>query len=244
MLEIIETSGERELVIGDIHGCAEELSVLLTFLREKIKITQNDLVVFLGDYIDRGPDSRRVVDLLVQFKHDFPVTRFLRGNHEDMLMDFLGFGGSLGHAFLYNGGLETIQSYGISVFSPPGEMMRLMPESHFKFFSSLDSIVSLKSHLLVHAGLNPSNDLFSQKAEDVYWIREAFLDSEFEFGKTVVFGHTPHREVFDHRPFKLGIDTGVVFGNKLSCFDINSNSLYQVRRGTMVVDVSNLPEIA
>lgn len=93
MVEITETTGERVFAIGDVHGCAQEISVLLEFLVKKQNLSQKDAVIFLGDYIDRGPDTRGVIDLLVNFQNDFPKTKFLRGNHEDMLMDFFGFGG-------------------------------------------------------------------------------------------------------------------------------------------------------
>ncbi len=241
MVTITEADGERIFVIADIHGCSAELAFLLNYLCDKESLSQKDLVVFLGDYIDRGPDSRGVLDILVDFKSDFPSSIFLKGNHEDMLMDFLGFGGNLGHAFLYNGGLETIQSYGISVFSPPNEMMRLLPEEHFSFFNSLESIVSVRDYYLVHAGMNPELGLGSQTGEDLFWIRESFLDAPHEFGKTIVFGHTPHREIFDNRPFKIGLDTGLVFGNKLSCLELLSGDVYEVFRGSRDVMVRSLP---
>jgi len=235
MIDICEGVGERVYAIGDVHGCATEISHLLNFLVENEKLTQDDLVVFLGDYIDRGPDTRGVVDQLVKFQQDFPKTLFLKGNHEDMLMDFFGFGGHLGHAFLYNGGLETIQSYGISVFSPPNEMMRSLPEDHFKFFCGLQSIVVVGDYVLVHAGLNPYVALEEQSSEDIFWIREPFLESPHKLGKTVVFGHTPHKEIFDHRPYKIGIDTGLVFGNKLTCVELNTHKLIEIKKGSKEV---------
>lgn len=240
MINILEAKGERIFVVADVHGCSSELSVLLKFIRSSQNLSKNDLVVFLGDYIDRGPDSRGVIDVLVDFKSLFPSSIFLKGNHEDMLMDFLGFGGNLGHAFLYNGGLETIQSYGISVFSPPSEMMRLLPEDHFSFFNSLQSIVSVNDYYLVHAGMNPKLDISSQTGEDLFWIRETFLDAPHDFGKTIVFGHTPHREVFDNRPFKIGLDTGLVFGNKLTCLELNSGDIFEVFRGSNSVNVNKI----
>ena len=240
MVEIKEASGERVFVVGDIHGCSAELAILLKHLSENENLTNDDIVIFLGDYIDRGPDTRGVIDLLVNFQAEYPKTRFLRGNHEDMLMDFFGFGGHLGHAFLYNGGLETIQSYGISVFSPPNEMMRSLPENHFKFFCGLESIIVIDNFILVHAGLNPYLALDQQTGEDIFWIREPFLESPHRFEKTVIFGHTPHKEIFDHRPYKLGIDTGLVFGNKLSCFELKSQSIIEVRRGADSVEATSL----
>ncbi len=240
MIDINQAKGERCFVVGDIHGCASELGVLLNYLLSEQNITSSDLVVFLGDYIDRGPDSRAVVDLLVDFKSQFSNTIFLRGNHEDMLMDFLGYGGNLGHAFLYNGGLETIQSYGISVFSSPAEMMELLPETHFDFFCSLNSMAQVDGAILVHAGLNPQFKLSEQVGEDIFWIREPFLASPHEFGSNIIFGHTPHRDIYDNRPYKIGIDTGLVFGNKLSCLEIYSSDVFQVLRNSKSVVASTL----
>jgi serine/threonine protein phosphatase 1 len=239
---IAEVSGERVYVIGDIHGCVEEPEVLLRFLEEHEEVSDKDLVIFLGDYIDRGSDSKKVIDLAIDFRNKFPKTRFLKGNHEDMMLDFLGFGGHLGQAFLYNGGLETIQSYGISVFAPPTEMVGALPPAHFKFFCELESIIAIKdkSFVCVHAGLNPLRDLTAQNDNDVYWIRDEFLNNIHPFEKTVIFAHTPHQEVFVHLPYKIGLDTGLVFGNKLSCLELSSGRLMQVKRQTKEVDLSTV----
>ena len=233
-------TGERVFVIGDIHGCAKELEVLLSFLEKSERLSEKDLVIFLGDYIDRGPDTTRVVELALDLHRRFPNTRFLRGNHEDMMLDFLGFGGNLGQSFLYNGGLETMQSYGISVFSPPTEMISSMPSSHFQFYCELESIIVVNNFICVHAGLNPLRDLMSQNNSDVFWIRDEFLNSVHSFNKLVVFGHTPHKEVFEHLPYKLGLDTGLVFGNKLTCMELFSGNLYQVSKDSNRVDVSSV----
>lgn len=237
---ITEGSGERIYVVGDLHGCPKEPEILIRYLEEKEGLKDEDLVVFLGDYIDRGPDSRAVVDLMLDFRTRFPRTRFLKGNHEDMLLDFLGFGGNLGQAFLYNGGLETIQSYGITVFAPPTEMVSAMPPSHFKFYCELESILEIDTFVCVHAGLNPLRDLTAQNDSDVFWIRDEFLSSVHSFKRTVVFGHTPHREVFQHLPYKLGIDTGLVFGNKLTCLELRSGKVFQIPRDAKEVTPSVL----
>ncbi len=228
---ITEASGKRIYVIGDLHGCSAEPKVLLRALETEEGLTDDDLVVFLGDYIDRGPDSKGVLELMLEFKAKFPKTRYLKGNHEDMLLDFLGFGGRLGHAFLYNGGLETIQSYGISVFAPPEEMVGSFPPEHFKFLLNLESIVRAGNFICVHAGLNPLRDLTAQNDNDVYWIRDEFISNVHSFGGTVVFGHTPHQEVLLHLPYKIGLDTGLVFGNKLTCLELMSGGVLQIGRG-------------
>lgn len=237
---VTEASGERIFVIGDIHGCASECEVMLKNLEVEHGLSEKDVVIFLGDYIDRGTDSKALVSLAVDFKIRFPKTRFLRGNHEDMLMDFLGFGGHLGQAFLYNGGLETIQSYGISVFSPPTEMANTMPPEHFKFFCELESIIKVDDFVCVHAGLNPLRDLTAQNDNDVFWIRDDFLNNIHSFRKTIVFGHTPHREIFFHNPFKIGLDTGLVFGNKLTCLELKTGLVLQVLRNSNKVETSKL----
>lgn len=237
---VADASGERAYVIGDIHGCAEEPEKLLRYLEDEEGVSDDDVVVFLGDYIDRGPDTKVVVDLAIDFRQRFPKTRFLKGNHEDMMLDFLGFGGHLGQAFLYNGGLETIQSYGISVFAPPTEMVNALPPEHFKFFCELESILQIDDFVCVHAGLNPLRDLAAQNDNDVFWIRDEFLNNIHSFSRTVAFGHTPHQEVFVHLPYKLGIDTGLVFGNKLTCLELKSGKTIQLRRQKGEIEVGTL----
>lgn len=237
---VTELTAERIYAIGDIHGCIDEPAALIRHLEEKEGLTEKDLVIFLGDYVDRGPASKGVIDLMLDFRRRFPRVRFLKGNHEDMMMDFLGYGGSLGQAFLYNGGLETIQSYGISVFSPPHEMVSALPQEHFKFYCELESIVLVDKFVFVHAGLNPLRDLFAQNDSDIFWIREEFLENIHSFHKTVIFGHTPHKEIFYHFPFKIGLDTGLVFGNKLSCLEIRSGKLLQIEKGKTEVTVQNI----
>ena len=237
---VAEASGERVYVIGDLHGCPKEPEALINFLEKSEGLSEKDLVVFLGDYIDRGPDTKAVVELMLDVRTRYPRTRFLKGNHEDMLLDFLGFGGNLGQAFLYNGGLETIQSYGITVFAPPGEMVSTMPPSHFKFYCELESILLIDNFACVHAGLNPLRDLKAQNDSDVFWIRDEFLNNVHTFRRTVIFGHTPHREVFLHLPYKLGLDTGLVFGNKLSCLEIRSGRLFQIARESGEITASDV----
>ncbi len=242
--QISEVSGKRLYAIGDLHGCPEELEVLLQHLRTAEGLGAEDTVVFLGDFIDRGPDSKNVVELCIQFKNEFPSARYLKGNHEDMLLDFLGYGGRMGQAFLYNGGIETIQSYGISVFSPPEEMVQALPESHYKFYQELESILVNDDFVFVHAGLNPLRDLRAQNDGDIFWIRDEFINNVHPFKKLIVFGHTPHRDVLIHKPFKLGIDTGLVFGNKLTCVELRGGRQLQVERGKKVVEVKELGPLA
>lgn len=234
--KVKEVSGDRVFVVGDLHGCFEEPKILLDHLEKREKLTDEDLVVFLGDYIDRGPSPKNLIDHLIDFKSRFPKTTFLRGNHEDMLLDFLGLSGRLGESFLYNGGIDTIQSYGISVFSSPEEMVNHLPKDHFDFFTGLDSIVVVNdSFICVHAGLNPLRELLMQNDGEIFWIRDEFIQNIHPFRKTVIFGHTPFQEILVDMPYKIGLDTGLVFGNKLSCLELTQGRLMQIEKGGIKV---------
>ncbi len=240
--QITEASGKRIYAIGDLHGCVDETQVMLQHLEKEEGLTDDDVVIFVGDYIDRGPSSRGVVDVMIDFKRRFPKTRFLKGNHEDMLLDFLGFGGRMGEAFLYNGGLETIQSYGISVFAAPDQMVKAFPQDHFNFFNTLESMIKVDKFLCVHAGLNPLRAVTSQNDSDIFWIRDDFIHNPHSYELTVVFGHTPHQELLLDLPYKVGIDTGLVFGNKLTCIELKGSKVFQVARNSKDVMVGVLPE--
>lgn len=233
---------ERIFAIGDLHGCIEEPLILTSFLEKQVGLSENDALIFLGDYIDRGKNSREVIELMLDIKSRFPATRFLKGNHEDMLLDFLGFSGNLGESFMYNGGVETLQSYGISVFSPPDEIINALPAEHFKFFCELEGILHIPTDefVCVHAGLHPLRDLHAQNDSEIFWIRQEFLRNIHPFPFYVVFGHTPHKEIFLHLPYKIGIDTGLVFGNKLTCLELNSGDVFQIYRGSKEVEVGNI----
>lgn len=224
-------SPARIFAIGDIHGCLVELKFLLSHVEETQKLTPADLVVFIGDYIDRGPDSKGVIEYLMAFQQRFTNTIFLRGNHEDMFLSYLGLPGTLGEVFLPNGGVETLASYGIAPDTSPEEIINLMPTAHYSFFLNLESYVITPEFVLVHAGLNPLRDLRSQLDEHLFWIRDEFIHNIHHFEKTVIFGHTPYQDVMMHLPFKVGIDTGLVYGNKLTCLEVIGGRVFQIDRG-------------
>lgn len=239
-VRVITERPSRLFAIGDIHGCADELHSLLRALVDKEAVSSSDQVIFLGDYIDRGPASKDVVSQLLAFRARYPKTVFLKGNHEDMFLDFLGFGGRLAQSCLVNGGEETFHSYGINPLQPVSDIVAQMPSDHVDFFRNLELGVSLAEFLFVHAGVNPFNPLEKQLVRDLMWIRREFTTFEHNLGKTVVFGHTPFEDVLIHLPFKIGIDTGLVYGNKLSAVELVHGSLYQVDRGDSVVRQSSL----
>jgi serine/threonine protein phosphatase 1 len=197
--------------IGDIHGCFDKLENLI----EKIDIDfNNDTIVFMGDYIDRGPDSFKVVDFLIKIKKMCPKAFFLKGNHELMFENYLS--GEDMSSFLQNGGRMTIESYAME--SKEGNRFYMPPE-HTEFFNSLELYYETDEYIFVHAGLREHVPLEKQTADDFLWIRNDFLKSHVDFGKIVVFGHTPFSDprVNDN---KIGIDTGAVYGNKLTCLKL------------------------
>jgi serine/threonine protein phosphatase 1 len=197
--------------IGDIHGSFDRLQDLM----QKIPVDfANDTLVFIGDYIDRGPASVEVVEYLLDLKKRVPGIIFLKGNHEDMLEKYLD--GTDRFTYLLNGGQTTLDSY-LSKTDRSGSFP--IPTDHMEFFKSLRLYYETEAYIFVHAGLRPKVPLASQEAEDLLWIRDKFIYSKYNFGKPVVFGHTPLEKPLVE-PNKIGIDTGAVYGNALTCVQL------------------------
>ncbi len=213
--------------IGDLHGCPDELEVLLDALAPG----EGDTVVFLGDYVDRGPAVRKLVDRLLTLRDEAFASVFLRGNHEDMLLSYLGISGRHGDVYLENGGGMTLASYGIPPGTPGPKGAPLLPPEHVEFFRRCRLQYVVGPYLFVHAGIRPGVTLEDQEEEDLLWIREEFFLRPHALPYTVVFGHTPTREARIDLPYRIGLDTGLVYGNKLSCLDVERRRLVQVARG-------------
>jgi serine/threonine protein phosphatase 1 len=227
--------------IGDLHGCPEELDVLL----QHLGAGPGDTLVFLGDYVDRGPRVRPLVERLLRLRQEGPATVFLRGNHEDMLLAYLGLPGRHASAYLANGGTATLASYGVPAGVHGAAAAALVPPEHLRFFRELVLMHEHERFLFVHAGVRPGIELAQQDEEDLLWIREDFFTVRHDLPYTVIFGHTPQREARVALPFHLGLDTGLVYGNKLSCLDVAGQRLLQVGRGAHRVAERDLaPEFA
>lgn len=194
--------------VGDIHGCLDKLERLLAKIDPD---PMRDQLIFLGDYIDRGPSSYEVVAYLISLKKRMPETVFLKGNHEEMFLQYLS--GIERHLFLTNGGKATLDSY---MKNKACADESLIPPDHLQFFSALGLYYQTGDYIFVHAGLREGVPLESQKSEDLLWIRDAFIASDYDFGKRVVFGHTPF-SIPLVQPNKIGVDTGAVYGNRLTC---------------------------
>lgn len=217
-------------VIGDIHGCLAELERLV----DALPLARGDRLVFLGDYIDRGPDSRGVVSYLVSLRQEMAGVEFvfLKGNHEDMLLSYLGLSGQHGEMFLANGGKATFSSYGIEPRKVSADRaLAMIPSSHLDFFQGLNRYYIMDPFLCVHAGVQPEKTLADQSDEELIWIRNAFIYRPHTLPYTVLFGHTPQTTVFYNLPFKVGLDTGLVYGNMLTCLEVDEKVLFQIGRG-------------
>jgi len=219
----------RCYVIGDIHGCLDELRYLV----EGLPLESGDRLVFLGDYVDRGPNSTGVLTYILQLqKREDLELICLKGNHEDMFLAYLGLPGRHGDMFLYNGGYATLISYGVnSKQSSLDEITSQISSDHIDFLKNLRMYFVMGRFICVHAGINPSKPLPKQNDTDLLWIRDEFIHNPHRLPYTVIFGHTPRNTVLFDLPYKIGLDTGLVYGNKLSCLEIVDKVLYQIARG-------------
>jgi serine/threonine protein phosphatase 1 len=215
----------RLYVIGDIHGRADLLDRMVAGIARDLdaKPIEDPLTVTLGDYIDRGPDSRGVLDRLR--RNPFPTGFIaLKGNHEALLLAFLDDPSTAIH-WRRLGGLETLHSYGVDV----GPLMRgrdyekaaealqaAMPPEHFDFLAALRGPLTIGRYFLCHAGVRPGVPLQQQREDDLLWIRDDFLDSKADFGKIVVHGHTPTEEP-ELLPNRINVDTGAFMTGRLTC---------------------------
>ena len=210
---------KRAFIIGDVHGCLDMLRRLIDAIRWD---PSSDRLIYVGDYIDRGEDIFGVVDYIVSQKKSSDLVECIIGNHELMLLDYLE--GRRQGLFFFNGGGSTIRSYRSNLKEPQG---LLFPPDHMELFNGLKPFCDLGDYLVVHAGFRPAIPIEDQSLEDMVWIREEFIYSDFDFGKKVVFGHTPFREPLV-RENKIGIDTGAVYGNKLTCLELPGEIFHHV----------------
>jgi serine/threonine protein phosphatase 1 len=225
--------GVRIYAISDIHGCADLLQQMFTVIdRDLARIGSNRAIhVFLGDYIDRGPESSQTIDLLIDRgrRHE---SIFLKGNHEAFLFDVLKDPSQL-QSWKQYGGLQTLTSYGLRPSISPdaaeqAELIRQLaltiPLHQRRFFNSLRLRFVCGDFFFVHAGVKPGVPLAKQQEQDMLWIREEFLASNEHFGKYIVHGHTPVREP-DIRPNRANIDTGAYATGNLTLLTIQGDRM-------------------
>jgi serine/threonine protein phosphatase 1 len=226
-------AGRRIYAIGDIHGRDDLLSELFTRIDEDLRARPiaNSMQVLLGDYIDRGPNSRRVIDLLIARQRRRDVL-FLKGNHEDCILRFLSDPTVL-PAWQSIGGVHTLLSYGVMPArgdDPESQqkvsiaLREAMPDSHRRFIGGLALSFTCGDFFFVHAGVRPGIPLQRQSQRDLLWIRDDFLLHEEGFGMVVVHGHTPLYKP-DIRSNRINIDTGAYATGQLTCLVLEGDSM-------------------
>lgn len=216
--------GARVYAVGDIHGCLAELQALTEAIRADAVGFEGDVtIVFVGDFVDRGPDSAGVIEHLVSGELPGRHHRFLMGNHEEAMLEVLDGDAESLNGWLRYGGVQTLESYGIG----RGEVYRLgidlaarmreaVPQAHVDFLRALEDQVRLGDYLFVHAGIRPGTPLHEQEQFDLRWIRHEFLeDDETDHGVMVVHGHTIASEP-EVRTNRIGIDTGCFSSGRLT----------------------------
>ena len=204
----------QTFVFGDIHGHYDEIKKLVGL----VKPDDHDMLIFLGDYIDRGKQSFKVIEYMLELEQQYNCV-FLKGNHEELFLDYLS--GIDSDLYLYNGGDMTISSYadhGFDISQFVYYTDRVFPETHLNFFRGLKLYHENDNYIFVHAGLLPKNiPLEQQPTDTLLWERYDFINSDFDWGKKVIFGHTPNKDILKMHN-KICIDTGVCYrGGKLTC---------------------------
>jgi serine/threonine protein phosphatase 1 len=247
-------AGQRIYAIGDIHGRYDLLKSLLDQIAadEAARGGSPATLIFLGDLVDRGPESAQVVERLLQLSRERPegTTRFLLGNHEEVFLGVLG--GDIKALKFFNriGGRETILSYGISETEYDGSdypaLMELVldrvPAQHGEFLRSFEDMIIVGDYVYVHAGIRPSEPLEKQRASDLRWIRDEFLSSTAPHPKIVVHGHTISDDV-EITNNRIGIDTGAYRSGTLTAMGFEGESRWQIQT-ELVADIAGLADAA
>lgn len=221
--------GWRAYAVGDVHGRLDLLDQLLAKIEHDLKDrpAKKVLLIFVGDLIDRGPNSAQVVERLRTYNHPNVRTLFILGNHEEVLLRILAGDAELITKWRWFGGTECLNSYGVDTVKLAAmsvddalEVIRAaIPKKHVEFLESFDDSCRFGDFLFVHAGIRPGVEIDQQKQSDLRWIREAFLFDETDHGFVVVHGHTirPEAEV---RTNRIGIDTGAYQSGVLTALAI------------------------
>lgn len=208
----------KHFVLGDIHGCYYTLIDLIN----KLPIESDDKLVFVGDYIDRGPHSRLVVEYVESLTEEGTAIA-LKGNHEDMCVYAQRMNDNM--LWVHNGGLTTLKSF----CGDPLPDKAKIPEEILDWMDNLPLTFETDDYFVCHAGIDPDYPLNQQDPDDLIWIRNKFLnDDTFDVGKKVVFGHSAFKEGPWIKENKIGIDTGCVYGLNLTAFCLETFEFYTV----------------
>lgn len=225
--------GERVYAVGDLHGCDDLLVKLLALIDadDKARAPARTTLIFLGDLVDRGPQSAQVVERLRRLALERPNTRFLKGNHEEIFLGAVEGEPKALRLFCRIGGRETVLSYGLAgdrydrldyeEFAT--ELKRLVPPEHAAFLAGFEDMIEIGDYVFVHAGVRPEVPLDAQSARDLRWIRDPFLDHDRALDKMVVHGHTISPEL-DLRAHRIGVDTGAYTSGQLTALGLENTT--------------------
>ncbi|MGA9866468.1 MAG: metallophosphoesterase [Acetobacteraceae bacterium] len=211
--------GRRVYAIGDIHGCLAQLTALHAMIEADLaaRPVAAPLLVHIGDYVDRGPDTAGVIERL---RHGPPVTGVptvnLKGNHEQTMIEALAGERAAGTDWLFHGGKPAMESYGLDPDGPRTAWRAAVPHAHVAFLHQLTLMHREGGYVFAHAGIRPGIKLEEQTQDDLLRIRQPFLFTDQDLGVVVVHGHTPTKAPII-RSNRIGIDTGAVFGGALTC---------------------------
>lgn len=238
--------GRVGYAVGDIHGCADLLDLMLneieTRARDDVREAGPPILIFLGDYVDRGPDSKGVINLLLSGRPSNCERRYLRGNHEQAMVAFMA-DAATNRRWLVHGGAETMLSYGVK---PPSFSMssdadwaaasasltQVVPPEHVAFLNSLERYIVLGDYAFVHAGVEVTKTLEEQTDDELYWSRERWIGAKRRFSHKVVHGHTPTEQPH-HDERRVGVDTGAYASGVLTAarFEGEAVTFFNVSSG-------------
>lgn len=229
--------GRTVYAIGDIHGCATLLDRLLDTICQDAAArgAASFDIIFLGDLIDRGPESAQVIDRCIDLAIGGATPRFLIGNHEEMMLKALD--GSLEalRFWMKNGGVEAMASYGVPdhMLAARGDdiladFATRIPARHLRFLRKLENSIAIGDYLFVHAGVRPGIELERQSAADLRWIRDSFLDHEGDHGAMIVHGHTI-TDTVEMRSNRIGVDTGAYKSGVLSAICLSGTDRWIIQ---------------
>jgi len=231
-------AGQRVYAVGDVHGRFDLLQDLIARIEadNAARPAADVHVVMLGDLIDRGPQSREIIDYFLKGAPGFARWHFIMGNHEEMLLKLIDNpDSSLMPQFLRFGGRETFESYDAPqrvLDTPdlytPDTLPFYVPEEHRAFMRRMEDGILVGDYFFTHAGIRPGVALDDQEQQDLRWIRKGFLDSEADHGMIVVHGHTVLDEV-EVRPNRIGIDTGAYASGKLTALGLEGTERWFIQ---------------
>lgn len=226
--------GERVYAIGDIHGCYHQMIELIGMIHTDCAARKDKqtYLIFLGDLIDRGPDSRGVIEHLMRFPYEFASPLFIKGNHEEMMVRGLTGEPELLSGWLEHGGYSCAESYGVPRSHLQGQeadaqehvLRSAIPKSHAMFLKGFLESVQFGDYLFTHAGIRPGVPLDQQSGREMRWIRGPFLEHEGDHGVVVVHGHTVNEDIVV-KSNRIGLDTGAYKNGRLSAICIEEDEV-------------------